>query len=240
MTAQEMKWDFLFKRDNIESLKGKTFLDNEIDWFLNTAQLDLIKSKLISRTPDGTGFEETQKRIDDLGTLVVSYPAQDPITLIYHQSEHMYELPLADLKYEYLYFINAKVEVINCRNKARIRLIQHDDKLVAENDPFLSSNSTEILASFGLSSSSTGKSIYLYPDLNNTLGKIYIDYVRIPSKISQGTYTYLDGNIYPSQTSELSISVHPEIVDLAIQYASTVTGEQSSRDGAINRLQLTN
>ena len=35
MTAQELKWDFLFKRDNIESLKGKTFLDNEIDWFLN-------------------------------------------------------------------------------------------------------------------------------------------------------------------------------------------------------------
>ena len=240
MTAQELKWDFLLKRDNVEALKGRTFLDNEIDWFLNTAQLDLIKSKLIGRTPDGTALEETQKRIEDLSTLVVAYPAQVSLTLTYHQDEHMYELPITELKYDYLYFINAKVEVVGCRNKARIRLIQHDDKLVAENDPFIQSNTSEILASFGLSSSGNGKSIYLYPDLNNTLGKIYIEYVRSPKKISQGTYTYLDGNIYPTQTSELSISVHPEIVDLAIQYASQISGDQGARDGAINRLQLTN
>jgi len=240
MTAQELKWDFLFKRDQVEFLKGRTFLDNEIDWFLNTAQLDLIKSKVTGKTPDGTSFEENQKRIEDLSPLLVSFPSQPSVPLLYHSEEHIYEMPISDLKFEYLYFVNAKVEVIGCKAKAKIRVIQHDDRLVAESDPFIQSNASEILSSFGLSSSGKGTSLYIYPDLDHTLGKIYIEYIRIPGKISQGTYTYLDGNIYPAQTSELSISVHPEVVDLAVQYASQVAQDGAARDGATTRLQLTN
>lgn len=240
MTALEMKWDFLLKRDRVQSLKEKTFLDHEIDWFLNTAQLDLIKSKVLGRTPDGTGIEASQKRYDDLGTVVVSFPAQSATTLVYHEDDHIYELELSDLKYDYLYFLNGHVTVIGCKNKAKLRLIQHDDKYTAISDPFLQSNKDEILCSFGLSSAGAGTSLYLYPDLDHKLGKIYVDYVRMPKKINLGTYTYLDGNIYPETTSELPIHVHPEIVDLAIQYAAQVTEDGAARDGAINRLQLTN
>lgn len=240
MTAQEMKYDFLFKRDQTESLKGKTFLDNEIDWFLNTAQLSLVKAKILGRTPDSQGIEENQKRIDDISAIVVAYPAQPALTLDYHSDDHIYELKLDTLKFTYLYFINGRVEVVNCRDKANIKLIQHDDKYTALKDPFNKSNNKEILANFGSSSSGNGTSLYLYPEIGTTLGKIFFDYVRIPRKINQGSYTYLDGNIYPSTSSELSEAVHPEIVDLATQQASMVTGEQTAAQGANYRLQLSN
>lgn len=240
MTAQEMKYDFLFKRDQIESLKGKAFLDNEIDWFLNSAQLALVKAKVLGRTPDGQGVEESQKRIDDLANIVISYPSQPALTLNYFQDDHIYELKLSNLKYKYLYFLNAQIDVVKCADRANVRLIQHDDKYTALKDPFNKSNTKEILASFGSASDNDGVSLYLYPEIDTVLGKIYFDYIRTPNKISQGTYKYLDGNIYPSTDSELAEAIHSEIVDLAVYHAMTITNEQSSVIAANNRLQITN
>ncbi len=39
MTIKEMHYDFRIKKDQVEALNAKAFLDNEVDWLLNQAQL---------------------------------------------------------------------------------------------------------------------------------------------------------------------------------------------------------
>ncbi len=123
-------------------------------------------------------------------------------------------------------------------NKALVKIIQHDDIYHAMEDPFNNSDSDTVLANFGRSSSGNASSLYLYPDTSYSLGKIYIEYLRYPPKINLGTYTYLDGKIYPAQGSILSDHVHSEIVNMAVKLAATIGGEQEITGAANEQLQL--
>ncbi len=107
MTIQEMHYDFRIKKDQVEALMSKAFLDNEIDWLLDQAQLTLIKSKINFVNTRRSGVEQDQKRIEDLKGLLVKFPEQDSLSLVHHEDEHIYELELSRLKYSYLYFMRA-------------------------------------------------------------------------------------------------------------------------------------
>lgn len=52
------------------------------------------------------GFEQSQKRIDDLGSLVVKFPNQPGIVPT-NPSVGVYELPLINLSFSYLYLVAA-------------------------------------------------------------------------------------------------------------------------------------
>lgn len=52
--------------------------------------------------------------------------------------------------------------------------------------------------------------------------KARIEYLKFPRRISGGDYTYIDGIQYTTQTSELPEHMHSELVDVAVELASSV------------------
>lgn len=57
---------------------------------------------------------------------------------------------------------------------------------------------------------------------NDTLTKARIEYIKFPERISGGDYVYIDGVTYAEQTSELPEHMHTELVDVAVELASSV------------------
>lgn len=100
--------------------------------------------------------------------------------------------------------------------------MQHDDYLYSFRDPFNSPSLEFIPYNFGLSNSGTGTSMYLYPG-EYTISAVYIEYIKLPSRVSYGNYTYIDGVDYPQSTLELPEHTHQEIVNLACQIAALNT-----------------
>ena len=61
--------------DKINSLQADMLLPEEIDIELNKSQMKFINLKYGRNNQSGTGFEQSQKRVDDLRTLLTEYEA---------------------------------------------------------------------------------------------------------------------------------------------------------------------
>ena len=70
MTISEMHRAFKRELDKTESLQYPAFTSSEIDYFLNRAIIKFIKTRYSGLNLKGDSFEETQKRIDDLRTVI--------------------------------------------------------------------------------------------------------------------------------------------------------------------------
>jgi len=223
MSPREMHYDFDLKIDRVASLSKEDFNSAERDWLLNEAQWVFLKQRYGINNIKRTGFEGSQKRIDDLSFLHIKYPLQPTVPLISHSG--VYELDLSDLKYDYLFLTRAWVnyEDTTCgtTTSMTIKETENDDLNRALDDPFNDGSSEFIPGNFGRSSSdSDSSSIYLYTPLEIT--EAYVEYLRIPPKINLGGYTYIDGVTYPTQSSIFPQHTHPEIVDIAVNIAAGI------------------
>jgi hypothetical protein len=72
MTISEMHIAFDLLLDKVNSLQYPSFLPEEKDFFLNQAIRKFAKTRYSGVNPKREGFEQSQKRIDDLRTLVRS------------------------------------------------------------------------------------------------------------------------------------------------------------------------
>lgn len=223
MTIAEMHFDFDVKIDKVASSGKANFNRAERDWLLNRGKEIFVKQRYGINNPHKTGFEETQKRIDDLRSLVIKYPEQPGIVPTVHD-DNTYEVPLSNLVYPYWFLIRGSAEVVfdDCVQTASLKFIQHDDLNYALKDPFNKSSREEILFNFGRSSSDPNiDSVYIYPgDL--ALGLIFLEFIKQPAKLNYGGYVYIDGNTYPQQDCDLPEHTHSEIVDLAVQLAAGI------------------
>jgi len=70
MTTTVMHTNFKLELDKIDSLQYPAFTSNEIDYLLNQAIRKFVKTRYSGVNYKQEGFEQTQKRIDDLRTLV--------------------------------------------------------------------------------------------------------------------------------------------------------------------------
>lgn len=208
--------------DRVDTLSSVDFSTAEIDWLLNEAQLIYIKQRLSpASNVKKTGFENTQKRIEDLSKLVVKCPVlQTPVTpaLI----DGVYELDLSTLQYPYLYMVAlvCDVEVSeNCTKRVPLKEIDHNDYRDSFRDPFNSPSLEFIPYNYGTSSTGDNVSLYMYP-FTAPITLVYPEYIRYPARPSYGNYVYIDGITYPELSLETAAQTHPEIVDLACQIAS--------------------
>lgn len=220
MTITESHYQFKINMDRIDSLSNPDFRPEEIDWLLNEAQRIFVSQRISSQSnPKRKGFEGSQKRIDDLSTLVVKYPLQPYLIPIANNG--VYEVILDSLAFPYLHLLSGYVELEvadNCLKEARLRFVQHDDYRETLKDPFNSPSQEFIPFNFGRSSTGTS-SIYMYPG-QYTINKVYLEYLKRPRQVNLGNYTYIDGNVYPPTSFELPEHTHREIVDIACQIAS--------------------
>jgi len=156
MTALEMKFDFLLKADELGILSNKSFSDAEIDWLLNDSVGDKIRTTLNPNSNAlGKGVEEIQKRTEDISSILIRYPEQPEIPLIFHDDVNIYELDLTNLKYKYVYFLNGQVKQHkgNCQYDAVFRRLQSLNFGDSLKDPYNASNEEEVLINFGRNSS---------------------------------------------------------------------------------------
>jgi hypothetical protein len=210
--------------DRVDSLSNPDFNVAEIDWLLNEAQLIFIKQRMNpTSNSKQRGFEQSQKRIDDLGNLVIKFPLQ-PGVVPQNPSSGVYELPLQNLTFPYLYLISSWVEAEvtpGCTKKVPLKFVQHDDYRYALEDPFNSAGEEFIPYNIGRASNSTNEALYIYSPY--PISNVFVEYIKYPSRVSFGTYQYIDGIIYPEQTLETSPATHPEIVDIACVLAGSNT-----------------
>lgn len=229
MTIREAHLLFRVLKDRVDSLAKEGFEAGEIDLFLNKAQLQFVQQRLDLFNKRSSGFEASQKRIDDLSTLVIKYPLQDGITPILDQG--VYEVPLSSLEYPYLRLISATADATqnNCTKRTLLKFIQHDDYRDSLRDPFNSPSFEFIPFNFGRSSTDpSSSSIYIYPG-SLSISKVYLEYVKEPKKVSLGNYVYVDGTTLSPQEFELPPHTHEEIVSLAVLLASLAIEDQGAQ-----------
>lgn len=220
MDAKSMHYDFKLKMDRVDTLSNPNFNVAEIDWLLNEAQLVFAKQRYGTTNNKRQGFETSQKRIHDLATLHIKFPDQPAITTTLDSG--VYEADLSDLDYDCLVLLRADVNVVvteDCTKKVPLKFVQSDDLAEALKDPFNKSSLDYVIYNIGRSKTSIGTSLYLYPG-NLTLDEVFVEYLKYPSRISYGGYTYIDGAALVQANCELPEQTHSEIVDIAVQLAA--------------------
>lgn len=224
MSIQEFHYAFKLSMDRIDTLSNIDFNPAEIDFFLNEAQTVFINQRFSGLSNmKYKGVEATQKRVDDLSTLVIKYPLQPAINPV--KDSGVYEVNLSKLEFPYFHIMSAYADVItspNCEEQILLKFVQHDDYRELLKDPFNSPHEEFLPYNFGLSSDRVNPSIYIYPGPYQ-VKKVYIEYIKQPARMSLGNYTYIDGTTYPPTTSDLPTYTHNELVDLAVQIASLAT-----------------
>jgi|TARA_R110000737_G_scaffold6344_5_gene20148 hypothetical protein len=99
--------------DKINSLQADMLLPQEIDIELNKSQIRFINTKYGSNNTYRQGFEQSQKRIDDLRSLVREYTAPTTYKEQYNNTTWVdkFQLPT-----DYMYLVNQRSEIMinNC------------------------------------------------------------------------------------------------------------------------------
>lgn len=220
MNVKEMHYDLSLRIDKIDSLHYENILHPERDVYLNRAQITLIKQKYGINNTYLLGFEENQKRIEDLKVLVVkscdnSALCQNPISATYSDPVNgIYTFNLDDIsKGKYMVHIANYIKARKDRCEIDIvpKITQHDDlynSLVDHNyKPSFEWMYLPIVFSENY--------IYAYTNNEFTISKMYIDYLRYPVDIRYGNYNDENGNLIPESNCELPDYIHHEILDLA-------------------------
>ena len=101
--------------DKINSLQADMLLPEEIDLELNKAQIKFINTKYGRNNSMGKGFEQTQKRIDDLRTLVTEY--ENSVTYKDQLSSDFW-VDTFKLPIDYMYLVSQRsdVKINNCED----------------------------------------------------------------------------------------------------------------------------
>lgn len=220
MSTPELHFAFNLGMDRFGTLSKENFNKAEIDWLLNEAQMIFLKRRTSPRNNRNEGFEASQKRIDDLSPLVIKYPLQPGLIPILDSG--VYIVDLGSLDYTYYQLVDASADVLisaDCTKSVPLKFVQHDDIRTVLRDPFNNASIEGIPYNFGRSLTGTNSSIFIYPN-QLSVSKVYLEYLKRPSKVFYGNYTYIDGNVYAEATLEFPEHTHSEIVDIACQIAA--------------------
>ena len=220
-----MHLDFKMKVDKIDSQQFVGLNIPQIDWLLNEAQEIFIKTRLGLNNIYQKGFEESQKRIEDLRPLVVKNNAIALNTL----DSISYT---ADLPSNYLYYLRATVKgkKDKCEDDLKVIIQQHDDLNNVLTSSFYSPSFEwrEVPAVFA------DKKIVVYRKADFELSTLYLEYLKKPTRIQyptgfeNGEYELPDGSIVNiDQDSDFSENMFAarEIVDIAVALTTGNLGD---------------
>lgn len=225
MTIEEMHIDFKLKLNKLDTKYRQDLNPAIIDWLLNEGQRIFINQRYSINNNHRAGFENNQKRIDDLSSIHIQYPVQPDIDLIQHEANY-YELPISKLDYPYHHLTRLSVYGTNleCEQDEWVtaRIIQTDDISDALRNPFIIKDDSNVIANFGKSSVDNSFSIYFNTLAHRQLTKARISYLKIPVKMGLGGYNYVDDSVVVRTDCELNESVHGEIVDTAVDIAAGI------------------
>ena len=211
MDVGEMHYEFKLKLNKVDSLDYTNFLVPEIDWYLNEAQHIFIKTRYSGNNSRAAGFEQSQKRIDDLRNIVVRDTILATIPTSSDPSVYEAVLPSTGLeRYLFSLRIIANGFKSTCEGKLNCILTQHDDLNDTLKNPFYAPSFEwrEVPIVFGTSGggASDANKVFVYTDGSFSITSLNIDYLRHPARIAYPSGFAGNQYILPDSTSTLIVA----------------------------------
>lgn len=218
MTIDKMHILFRVLLDRVDANFYRNLLAEEVDIFLNEAQDMFIKQRYGGNNNKYTGFEETQKRIEDLRNIVV------PDVLLSLSSNQTGAKPngfFYDLPVDYFISVQEEAEIIyvDCNEdntSSRLGFVGctlDEYNNIVEN-PFEQPNPAKGEDSFGKRLMFDRLQALTFGKFN--INKYFLTYIRKPLEMRYGTqYITPTTNV----NCELAEITHREIVKLAVDLA---------------------
>lgn len=202
MTVQDFHIAIDIELDKTLDFDYPYILPEQKDYWLNKAQDRFVKQRAFGNNRTGKSFEEDEKRIDDLRTIVIRSSALSATTL---GTDYIVNLPE-----DYLYLFRHKCTTNSSKYGTNIVSgvqTTQDEINIFQQDPFWQPVALEPLYYL------IGNTIVYETTGNFSVVSANITYINIYNRIQYGT-------IYISPTTdiqcELPIHTHQEIVDIAI------------------------
>ena len=208
MTVLEMHTAVLLGLDKSASFEVAAFEPEDIDYWLNEAQLELIKRKMFGNNYRKESYDTGIKRIEDLRTIVEEATLSAPT--VSTRFNNLYPVNTTGIV-DYMFFVHAHV-AIQDPNAPITTLKNYDVKLLTEeesgtllsnsyNDPVLKGAYAYIESDF----------LNIIIDPYATIGDIELTYVKTP-----GVLVRTSPGPGEVTTSDLPEQVHQEIVALTV------------------------
>lgn len=190
MTIAELHYAVRLGLDKTDALNLPSFTIREVDHWLNVAQEHLVNTRYGLTNVYQKGFEQIQKRVDDLRELVKLVEVSVADNLV----------PMSDLPdYRFLVRIQPYIEKPDCpEQEVTGKQVQHDDLNKHMKDPFHKPDNNNVLYCF------REEGIVFYSKYPVTKAKV--TYVKMPTRMSY------EDNI----TCELAPHIHQELVDYTV------------------------
>lgn len=220
MTIAEAHIEFRQAGDRLDSSSIPDMLVEQVDYFLNEASVRFVKTRYSGNNEFKMGFEEIQKRTEDLKTLVFT---EFPVVSSVLTETNIFQANLSSLYIdesltnlsikEYWFFIRCRARVITsgCTpTYNKVLLYQHDDLDDVLEDPFKRPSINELVGYFESSN------LYIVCPNNVTIDKVKLTYIKKPVTVVYGTQ-------YPSPMLDVDFDLpehtHKEIIQLAVVIA---------------------
>jgi hypothetical protein len=211
MDILEYHKQFKLFLDKVDSEQLPEFTSKQVDVFLHEAELRIIKQAYGKNNIYKQGFQEIQKRTDDLNTLVKTGYLKSKVS-----EDGVYEFPLNKVysaetdsvgNNDYMFYVRGQVKVKSdtvSPTYTGVSLVSQDTLQEAVLDPFNKSRISTPIIYF------ENNAIKVDTD-NNSFEPLYlrITYIKYPNKVS------LKDNI----SSELPEEKQREVIQLAVSIA---------------------
>ena len=220
MTIAEMHLEFKISRDAVDSNAYPELLDAEIDYYLNEAMDRFVKTRYNKNNTYGKGFEEIQKRTDDLKRLTISKFAQ--VTSVPYYTSIGKSIFRADVDTlfdddaltspateQYMLYIKSVVDTCTdntetCCGWKDVSLRQQDDLSPVGGDPFNKPRAGSPVVFF------EDGDLFVWTQDGGVIRNVLLTFIKKPIRVDLGTY----GGV--ATDCELSEYTHKEIVQLAV------------------------
>lgn len=202
MTIEEFHIAFDLELDKTLDFDYPYMIPEQKDYWLNKGQDRFIKSRAFGNNLKQKGFEETEKRIDDLRTIVTMSDPLDATNV-----GDLYSITLPD---DYLYLVRHRVTTDSDKyGTLTVSGVQtnQDEINIFETDPFWKPMPFEPLYYI------IGNNIVYETQGTFNVIESLITYIRKYNKLQYGT-TYIDPTT--DIQCELPVHTHQEIVDITI------------------------
>jgi hypothetical protein len=217
MTAQEMILNFRVNVDKTNSLSVASFDDVEIYLWLNKAQERFVKTRYTGNNLHRVGFEQNQKRMDDLSALIRRVDILPVPTVVGYSNSDSPNSFFFPMPLDYMLSINERADITetNCKITRNVGVypVTTDTLNDLLNSPFsphiLKGGRTKPLRLM------INNHNELITDGNYSINLFIMRYIKIPAPI--------DGD----SDCELREHTHQEIVDMAA--AMAIENIESSR-----------
>jgi hypothetical protein len=199
MDITNMHNEFKLLMDKVDSAGSPNFLSTEIDMFLNAAIERFVAKRAFGNNPRRTGFEEDQKRRDDLRNLITTASSFNLTTEGPKPNSLLVNLPD-----DYRHAINEETQIVygnNISKRVGVKPITHDRYNKIVDDPFNKPNKTNI---YRLDSGENTVEL-IYAEGTSILN-YYLRYLKNPAIVDK----------INSVNCDLAKHTHREIVRMAV------------------------